>query len=97
MHFDDSLVDSDVNILFWLSIGLWVLALVSYAVILSGNEQLEEKQARMSSRMTAMIPFGARSHSAGHPRPSRHLYRILILSTIGALVTGGLFLLTGIS
>ena len=78
-----------MNILLWLSIGLWVLALVSYAVILSGNEQLEGKQA--------MIPFGARSHSAGHPRPSRHLYRILILSAIGALVTGGLFLLTGIS
>ena len=90
-----------MNILFWLSIGLWVLALVSYAVILSGNEQLEGEQARMSTRMstrmTAMIPFGARSHSAGHPRPSRHLYRILILSAIGALVTGGLFLLTGIS
>ena len=83
----------DVDALFWLSIGLWMLALVSYALILSGNEHLERKEARMS----AIIPFGALPHGTGYPRCLRQLYRLPILSAIGAMVTGGLFLLTGTS
>ena len=85
-------VYSVVNILFWLSIGLWVIALVSYALILDGNEQQERKENLMS----VIIPFGTPSHGAVHSRSLRHLYRILVLSAIGAILTGGLYLLTGI-
>jgi hypothetical protein len=82
-----------VNILFWLSIGLWVVCLVSYALILSGNEQLERKGARMS----IFIPFEVLFHSSGYSRYVRILYRILVVSAVGAMLTGGLFLLTGTS
>ena len=84
---------SDVNFLFWLSIGLWVLCLVSYALILSGDEHLERKEVGTSE----FIPFRARPPGAAYPRPLRYLYRILILAAIGAMLTGGLFLLTGTS
>lgn len=79
-----------MNVLFWLSIGLWVVALVSYAMLLSGNEQLRRKGARMS----VFVPFEALFQGAGHPRSRRFFYRILVLSAIGAMVSGGLFLLT---
>ncbi len=82
-----------MNVLFWLSIGLWIVALVSYALILSGNEQLQRKSARMS----VFIPFEALFRSARYSRSRKYLYRILIMSAMGAMVTGGLFLLTGIA
>ncbi len=80
-----------MNVLFWLSIGLWVVALVSYALILSGNEQLQRRSAGMS----VFMPFEALFHSTRYSRSLKYLYRILILSAIGAMVTGGLYLLSG--
>jgi hypothetical protein len=86
-------IGTDVNILFWLSIGLWMISLVSYALILSGHEQLDRKDARMSF----FIPFEVLFHSSGYSRYVRYLYRILVVSAVGAVLTGGLFLLTGTS
>ncbi len=80
-----------MNVFFWLSIGLWIVALVSYALILSGNEQLQRK----SARMPVFIPFEVLFRSARYSHSLKYLYRILILSAIGAMVTGGLFLVTG--
>lgn len=80
-----------MNILFWLSIGLWVLSLVSYALILSGSEQLERKDAGRS----IFIPFEVLFQGSGYSRYVRILYRVLIGSAVGAMLTGGLFLLTG--
>jgi hypothetical protein len=80
-----------VNVLFWLSIGLWVVALVSYALILSGNEQLQ----RTSARPSVFIPFEVLFRGTRYSRSLKYLYRILTLSAIGAVVTGGLFLLSG--
>ncbi len=82
-----------MNVFFWLSIGLWVVALVSYALILSGNEQLQRKSARMS----VFIPFEALFRRVRYSRTRKYLYRILIVSAMGAMMTGGLFLLTGIA
>ncbi len=90
-RFDDSPVYSDVIFLFWLSIGLWALCLVSYALILSGDEHLERKEVGTSES----IPFEARPPGAAYPRSLTCLYRIVFLSAIGAMLTGGFFLLTG--
>jgi hypothetical protein len=78
-----------VKVLFWLSIGLWVVALVSYAMILNGNERLQRKGARMS----VFVPFETLFHSATDSCARSYLYRTLVASAIGAMVTGGLFLL----
>ena len=78
-----------MTVLFWVSIGLWVVALVSYAMILNGNEQLQRKVARMS----VFIPFETLFHSAGGSRARKYIYRTLVASGLGAMVTGGLFLL----
>jgi hypothetical protein len=75
--------------LFWLSIGLWVVALVSYAMILNGNEQLQRKVARMS----VFVPFETLFHSVASSRARKVIYRTLVVSAVGAMVTGGLFLL----
>jgi hypothetical protein len=80
-----------VNVLFWTSIGLWVVALVSYALILSGNEQLQ----RTSVRASVFIPFQVLFRNTRYSRSLKYLYRILIFSAMGAMVTGGLFLLSG--
>ncbi|NCF29057.1 MAG: hypothetical protein GWP69_16860 [Gammaproteobacteria bacterium] len=80
-----------MNVLFWFSIGLWVVALISYAMLLSANEQLQRKDAGMS----VFIPFEKLFHNVGASRARRYLYRTLVVSAIGAMVTGGLFLLTG--
>jgi hypothetical protein len=79
-----------VNILFWLSIGFWVVSLVCYALLLSGSEQLERKDVRRP----AFIPFEVLFHGSGYSRYSKNLYRALIVSAVAALFTGGLFLLT---
>lgn len=79
-----------MSIFFWLSIGFWIVTLVSYALILSGDEQLERRDARMSM----FIPFEVLFQDSGYSRYSRYLYRTLILSAVLAMVTGGLFLLT---
>jgi uncharacterized membrane protein YbhN (UPF0104 family) len=89
-NFADSLRDLIVNVLFWLSIGLWVVALASYAMLLSSNEQLQREDARMS----VFVPFEALFQSAGYSRSRRFFYRTLVLSAIGAMVSGGLYLLT---
>ena len=81
-----------MNFLFWLSIALWLMTLVAYALILSGNEQLQRKDAGIS----VFIPFRKLFHSSGHSRSLKYLYPALVLSAIGAIVTGGLYLLTGI-
>ena len=78
-----------MNVLFWLSIGLWVVALVSYAMILNGNEQLQRKVARMS----VFVSFETLFHSVGGYRARKYIYRTLVASAIGAMVTGGAFLL----
>ncbi len=80
-----------MNVLFWLSIGLWIAALVSYALILSGNEQLQ----RTSAKASVFIPFGVLFRSTRYASSLKYLYRILTLSAIGAMVTGGLYLLSG--
>ena len=80
-----------VSIFFWISIGLWVVALVAYALILNGNEQLERRDTRMS----VFIPFKVLFQDSGYSRYSRLLYRTLILSAFGAMLSGGLFMLTG--
>jgi hypothetical protein len=79
-----------VNFLFWLSIVLWLVALVSYALIVSGKERLERKHARVP----VFIPFEALFHSTSYSRSIKYLYRTLFLSAIGAMVTGGFYLLT---
>lgn len=79
-----------MNVLFWLSIGLWVVALVSYAMILGKNEQLHRSGASMS----VFTPFETLFHGAGVSRARWYLYRILVGSALGAMLTGGLFLLT---
>ncbi len=45
--------------------------------------------------MSVFIPFEVLFRSARYSRSLKYLYRILILSAIGAMVTGGLFLVTG--
>ena len=80
-----------MNVLFWISIGLWVVALVSYALILSGNEQLQ----RTSARASVFIPFQVLFRNARYSRSLKYLYWTLIFSAMGAMVTGGLFLLSG--
>lgn len=79
--------------LFWLSIGLWVIALVCYALILSGKERLERRDAGMS----IFIPFEVLFDSSRYSYSLKFLYRALVLSAVGAMVTGGLFLLSGAS
>jgi len=79
-----------VSFLFWLSIALWLVALVTYALILSANEQLQRKGARIS----VFIPFEALFRGSGYSRSLKYLYRTLILAAIGAMVTGGLYLLS---
>ncbi len=79
-----------MNFLFWLSIALWLVALVSYALILSADEQLQREDARMS----VFIPFEALFHTTSYSRSLKYLYRTLVLSAIGAMVTGGLYLLS---
>ncbi len=79
-----------MNFLFWLSIVLWMVALVSYALIVSGDEQLGRKHARAP----VLIPFAALFHTTSYSRSLKYLYRTLFLSAIGAMVTGGFYLLT---
>ena len=47
--------------------------------------------------MSVFIPFEALFRRARYSRTRKYLYRILIVSAMGAMVTGGLFLLTGIA
>jgi hypothetical protein len=77
-----------VKVLFWLSTGLWVVALVSYAVILSGSE----RQLRKETGTPFFIAFEALGQRTGSSRVRRILYRTLVLSAIGAILSGGLFL-----
>lgn len=79
-----------MNVLFWLSIGLWLLALLCYAVILSANEQLHRKAAGMST-FASLETLISR---AGGSVARRYLYRILVGSAVGAMLTGGLYLLS---
>lgn len=79
-----------MSVLFWLSIALWIVALASYAMILSSDEELQRKGAGMS----VFIPLEALFQIVGHSRSRRLLYRALVLSAIGAMVSGGLYLLT---
>lgn len=82
-----------MKLLFWLSIVLWVIALSCYALILSGKERLERRGARMS----VFIPFEVLFDSSHYSRSLKLLYRALYLSAVGAMLTGGLFLLSGTS
>lgn len=79
-----------MNILFWLSIALWAIALSCYALILSGKERLERSNARMS----IFVPFEELFESSHYSRYLKYLYRALVLSAVGAMLTGGLFLLS---
>ena len=58
-------------------------------MILNGNEHLQRKVARMS----VFVPFETLFHSVGGGRARKYLYRTLVASAIGAMVTGGVFLL----
>jgi hypothetical protein len=79
-----------MNVLFWLSIGLWVLALVCYAMILSADEQRHGKGAGTST----FTLFETLFHTTGGSRARRYLYRIQVAAALGAMLTGGLYLLT---
>lgn len=79
-----------MNVLFWLSIGLWLLALLCYAMILSANEQLHRKGAAMST----FASLETLVRRAGGFRVRRYLYRALVGSAVGAMLTGGLYLLS---
>ena len=79
-----------MNVLFWLSIGLWLLALLCYATILSASEQLHRKGAGMST----FASFETLLRSAGGARARRYLYRTVVGSAAGAMLTGGLYLLS---
>lgn len=81
-----------MNLLFWLSIALWIVSLLSYALILSGKEQSQRNDARVSGGFVLDALFGG----AGYARSLKYLYRTLVLSAIGALVTGGLYLSFGV-
>ncbi len=81
-----------VSFLFWLSIALWLVSLVSYALILSAREQLRRKDTGRS----AGIFFGALFADTGHTGSVKYLYRTLVLSASGALVTGALYLSFGL-
>ena len=45
--------------------------------------------------MSVFIPFEVLFRGTRYSRSLKYLYRILTLSAIGAMVTGGLFLLSG--
>lgn len=81
-----------MSFLFWLSIALWLVSLVSYALILSGREQLQRKDTGKS----AGIFFSALFGDTGYTGSVKYLYRTLVLSAIGALVTGALYLSFGL-
>ena len=55
-----------MQILFWISIGLWLVALVAYALMLSGHVQRRDV-----------------------------LYRASVACAVGAMITGGLYMLYG--
>lgn len=78
-----------MKVLFWLSIGLWLVALVSYAALLSGSERQHGKETGTPS----IIAFDALRQGDGSSRVRSILYRTLVLSAIGAMLSGGLFLL----
>ena len=79
-----------MNVLFWLSIGLWLLALLCYAMILSANEQLHRRGAGMPT----FASLETLIRRAGGSGARRYLYRTLLGSAVGAMLTGGLYLLT---
>jgi len=58
-------------------------------MILNGNEQLQRKVARMS----VFVSFETLFQSVGGYRTRKYIYRTLVASAIGAMVTGGVFLL----
>jgi hypothetical protein len=78
-----------VKALFWLSFGLWAVALVSYAAILSGSE----RQHRKETGTPFFIASETLPQHTGSSRIRGILYCMLVLSAIGALLSGGLFLL----
>jgi hypothetical protein len=79
-----------MKVFFWLSIALWLVALMSYVMILSGNEQLQKKDAGKS----VFMPLQTLLENAGYSGSRRIFYRTLVLSAIGAALSGGLFLFT---
>lgn len=81
-----------MSFLFWLSIALWLVSLVSYALILSGREQLQ----RNDMGKPAGNFFGALFGDTGYTGSVKYLYRTLVLSASGALVTGALYLSFGL-
>lgn len=80
-----------MSFLFWLSIALWLVSLLCYAVILSGNERLD----RADRAESASTFFDVLNGGPGYARSLKYLYRTLVLSAIGALATGALYLLFG--
>ncbi len=79
-----------MNVLFWLSIGLWLLALLCYAMILSASEQPHNKGAGAST----FAAFETLIQRAGGSGARRYLYRTLVGSALGAALTGGLYLMS---
>ena len=80
-----------MSVLFWLSITLWLVSLVCYALILNAREL---RQRRVEGT-PAFVPLDALLERAGHSRGSRYLYRTLMLSAAGAMLCGALYLVFG--
>lgn len=79
-----------MSVFFWLSISLWLVSLVCYALILSARE---DRQRRVAGR-PAVAPFETLLERAGS-RASRYLYRTLVLAAAGAMLCGALYLAFG--
>lgn len=63
-----------------------------YAVILSGNERPDRSDSGEPVGTFFDVLYGG----PGYARSLKYLYRTLVLSAIGALATGALYLLFGV-
>lgn len=80
-----------MSVFFWVSIALWLVSLVCYALIISAREHRQRRVARTPS----YVPLDALFDRAGHTRVLKYLYRTLLCAAAGALASGTLYLLFG--
>lgn len=77
-----------MSFFFWLSIALWLVTLVCYALIVSAREHRQ----RHADNTPAYVPLDALFDRAGHARASKYLLRTLLFAAAGALISGALYL-----
>lgn len=80
-----------MSVLFWLSIALWLVSLICYALILSAREHRQ----RRAARTPAYVPLDALFDRVGHARVSRVLFRTLLIAAAGAMLCGAVYLAYG--